>query len=468
MARRHQEETMSPQLAFANHRVATTTSLQEVLLFQEEVISPFLENSRLPNKFEVRNWMGLQNGGLTFKDLPPQEAEQLIHLLGPSAFKVLRFSPDLLTRLIQAQQTGQPIITSGGSCLLTSADKGNWKSKPIPAKVLRQQILDLPHLMQIFDASLPILCADQHVNIIEDSLFVELGHECSVPALDQAELSQLFYGEGQRHSAHFQKLLQQFGSNAQVLPTNFSDLPVAERSEQFWQSAQVLNLIRRHSRVFFNPETAGQRQVMFSFTGAWADLLREVGHIPSESCYLVVEPFHHFTEAAERDQHVKAFSDRWQIYAGFDELMTAQPYGQPGLNAGIQGAVAFLPVLTPKGMLGHTNFKLEDCCSHENAQRFLEQRKSVLAATKIPSPEDNSLFTDGINYLFHLPDCREALRWLMQQTLTLRNETNRLDKRQRKELLKAFRSNPELLSAALERYALLYRELEKLVYSFFG
>lgn len=447
----------------------TTVTLEEVLRFQTEVIFPYLEVGRLQNKLAVSSWMGLEDGGLTFDQLPKDQAQELIDLIGPSAFKVVRFSKSLLEKLQAAKKAGRPIITSGGSCLLTSADKSNWKNSPLTKEGLQSQIKNLPNLMQIFDASLPIHCADNYVNIIEDSLFTEIGHECSTPALNLDELAQLFHDEGHRHSDYSQELIWLFGSEANVLPTYFAGLPVAETSQAFWQKPEVVDEMRRSLAPTFNPEFAGQLQVMFSFTGDWADMLRQAEHIPEDCCYVVVEPFHHFTEAAERDQHTKIYSDRWKIYAGYDRLMTQHPYGKAGVNSGVQGAIAFLPALAIKGMLGHTNLRLEDCCSKEQVQLYLEQRREGLTLTKVPSPHDNTLFTDALNFLFHVPECRESLRFLMNQTLGFREEAEHLKmKKERKAFLKEKKTNRQALHSATQHYALLYGELEKLVHSFFG
>jgi hypothetical protein len=447
----------------------TNVTLEEVLSFQREVINPYLEVSRLPIKLAISNWMGLENGGLTLADMPADQAQNLIDLIGPSAFKVVRFSRNLLATLQAAKEAGRPIITSGGSCLLTSADKGNWKANPLADNELQAQIKNLPNLMQIFDASLPIHCADDYVNIIEDSLFVELGHECSTPALGLDELKELFKNEGQRHSEYFQELLWLFGTETNVLPTFFGKLPIAKASQSFWESDEVFNKMRNASLPLFDPAFAGQLQVMFSFTGGWADMLREVGHIPEDSCYLIVEPFHHFTEAADRDQHTKLRSKRWKLYEGFDNLMTRHPYGKDGPNSGVQGAVAFLPALAIKGMLGHTNLQLADCCSKEQAQLYLEQRQAELSFSRIPSPHDNVLFTESLNFLFHVPSCRASLRLLMNQTLGFRKEAEHLkNKKERKAFIKEKKIDRANLRTATEHYTLLYDELSKLVHSFFG
>jgi len=458
---------LNPKLAPQTSAINVT--LEEVLTFQKEVITPYLEVSRLPSKLEISSWMGLENEGLTLADMPTDQAQDLIDLIGPSAFKVVRFSKSLLKKLQAAKKAGRPIITSGGSCLLTSADKGNWKANPLSDNELQAQIKNLPNLMQIFDASLPIHCADDYVNIIEDSLFVELGHECSTPALSLGELKELFKNEGQRHSDYFQELLWLFGTETNVLPTYFAKLPVAKASQSFWESRAVFYEMRSASTSIFDPDFAGQLQVMFSFTGGWANMLRQVGHIPEDSCYLIVEPFHHFTEAADRDQHTKLRSKRWRLYEGFDNLMTRHPYGEDGLNSGVQGAIAFLPVLAIKGLLGHTNLQLEDCCSKEQSQLYLEQRQAELNLTKIPSPHDSVLFTESLNFLFHISSCRASLQFLMNQTLGFRKEAKHLkNKKERKAFLKEKKTNRANLRTATEHYALLYDELDKLVHSFFS
>ena len=444
--------------------------LKAVSEFKTEVLDPFLtlSQSKLPSKLESKRWMGLENGGITFADLPPDEAEELIQLIGPGAFKVVRFSSDLLQRLRDAKGKGQPIITSGGSCLLTAADKNQWKNQPLDPDDLRLSISALPNLMQIFDASLPVLCADEYVNIIEDSLFVELAQECSNPKLTSDELAQLLRNEGTRHSAHFARLNQLFKAKGRVTATHFADLPVKEHSDRFWQMTEVFSFLRRHDIRPHGGNLNAQFQVLFSFTGYWAKMLRELGRIPQDSCYLIVEPFHHFTEAGEKDERCVKYSERWHTYSAFDEIMTSHCYGQVGLNQDVQGAIAFLPVLAPKGQLGHNNLQLKDCCSALNLDEFLRQRAEVLTATKVPSPPDCLLFVDGLNYLTHKENSREALRFLTQQTVTMRAEAHTASDKERKEKLKAARTDKVNLFAAHDCYQLLYKELEDLCYEFFS
>ncbi|KKR08143.1 MAG: hypothetical protein UT32_C0003G0019 [Parcubacteria group bacterium GW2011_GWC2_39_14] len=443
--------------------------LTAVREFKNEVLDPFmaLSQSRLPNKLESKRWMGLEGAGYTFEDLPPEEAEELIQLIGPGAFKVVRFSRDLLQRLRAAKKAGTPIITSGGSCLLTAADKNAWKNSPLSPDDLRRNINALPNMMQIFDASLPVLCADEYVNIIEDSLFVELAQECSNPKLTNDELAQLLRNEGTRHSAHFTKLTALFGATAPVNATHFADLPVKEYSDRFWQTNEVFEFLRRHRIMPFGGNLNAQFQVLFSFSGAWANMLRELGRIPQNSCYLVVEPFHHFTEASEKDERCEMYSERWHAYAAFDELMTSHIYGQPGVNQGVQGAIAFLPVLSPMAQLGHTNMKLEDCCSLLNFDEYLSQRAEALTSTKVPNPPECLLFVDGVNYLYHKAECRAALSFIMQQTVAMRAEANTASKNDRKDRLKALRTNPQNLKATHACYQVLFTELENLCYYLF-
>lgn len=442
------------------------TAVQE---FKNKVLDPFLtlSQSRLHAKMQAEHWMGLERGGYTFDDLRPEEAEELIQLIGPGAFKVVRFSHDLLQRLRDAKKTSTPIITSGGSCLLTAADKNSWKTAPLSPEDLRRNVNALPNMMQIFDASLPLACADQYVNIIEDSLFVELAQECSNPKLTNDELAQLLRNEGQRHSAHFAKLNALFGTTAPINATHFADLPVKEYSDRFWQTNEVFSFLRRHKIMPFGGNLNAHFQVLFSFSGAWANMLRELGRIPQNSCYLVVEPFHHFTEASEKDERCEKYSERWHAYAAFDELMTSHCYGQPGVNQGVQGAIAFLPILSSMGQLGHTNLKLEECCSALSFDEYLKQRAEVLTSTKVPNPAECLLFVDGVNYLYHKAECRAALSFLMQQTVAMRNEANTASKNDRKDRLKALRANPQNLKAAHDRYQFLFKELEDLCYQFF-
>ena len=416
---------------------------------------------------QAERWMGLERGGYTFDDLRSEEAEELIQLIGPGAFKVVRFSRDLLQRLRDAKKMGTPIISSGGSCLLTAADKNSWKAKPLSPAGLQLVLSALPNMMQIFDASLPLVCADQYVNIIEDSLFVELAQECSNPKLTSDELAQLLRSEGTRHSEHFAKLTALFGISTPVKATHFDDLPVKEYSDRFWQTNEVFGFLRRHKIMPFGGDLNAQFQVLFSFSGAWANMLRELGRIPQNSCYLVVEPFHHYTEASEKDERCEKYSERWHAYAAFDELMTSHCYGQPGVNQGVQGAIAFLPILSPMGQLGHTNLKLEECCSELNFDEYLSQRAEALTSTKVPNPSECLLFVDGVNYLYHKAECRAALSFIMQQTVAMRNEANTASKNDRKDRLKALRANPQNLKAAHDCYQVLFTELENLCYHLF-
>jgi|GEM_PF-1826354 len=457
-------------LAQANPVVAKATAptLAEIEQFQRDVVIPFLGQSKLPSKMQSERWMGLRRGGLTFADLSNEDAAELIQLVGPSAFKVVRFSHDLLARLRDAQAKGLPIISSGGSCLLTAADKNHWKNSPLTNEELRRSIGALPNLMQIFDASLPLTCANQYVNIIEDSLFVELAQECSTPRLSESELAELLRHEGQQHSAQFAKLNGLFNCTAEVRSAHFADLPVKQHSDLFWQRPEVFAFLRHHRIMPFAGNLNAQFQVLFSFTGVWAEMLRTLGFIAQDSCYLVVEPFHHFTEAAEKDERCEKFSDRWHTYAAFDELMTAHVYGQPGVNLGVQGAIAFLPILAPKGQLGHTNLQLHECCSALNLNAYLSSRAEVLQATKIPSPDECLLFVDGLNYLYHQENCRAALTTLMQQTLQMREEAGKASHKERKEKLKALRSDPQNLALARAAYETLLAELTKLCQTFFS
>lgn len=468
---------------------------QEVRDFQSQVINNFLtadpNNTKITKLLDQTAWMGMNDQGKTVADLNDQELEKLIKLVGPGIFKIMRISPDLIFVLEQAQQAQLPIISSGGSCLFTSADTNVWRTpidqvmkiclpgeKPelptrqitgaLTAKELIKKIQQLPTLMQIFDASLPLAAADEYVNIIEDSLFALTAPKCTAPAGREKDFQRPFLKEGQRHSRQFTKLLKIFDSPSRVLSTFFSKLPIAEFNRKFWHSDQMLGHLRSNGLW---PEKAlelDRSQVMFSFTGFWADMLRQIGHIPTEAVYLVVEPFHHFTETHNGNGNGAYKSPVYRLNESFDSFCRDNPYGvTDSANSGAQGAIAFLPAVAPNAALGFSNITMTESATAASWQDYLTDRQKLLDKPLVPGLLTDKLLLDGLNFLYYDYDCRQALHNLTELGLKLLNEARQSGKKSKK-VLKAARRDPANVKLAHENHEILFNELEWLLATLFG
>ncbi|MFA4845489.1 MAG: hypothetical protein WC654_02940 [Patescibacteria group bacterium] len=71
---------------------------RDIIRFQQELLIPTLgENPR--QLLDQSSWMGFKGSGASWSDLSDEDAHELALWLGPSAYKVVRFSPDILSSL---------------------------------------------------------------------------------------------------------------------------------------------------------------------------------------------------------------------------------------------------------------------------------------------------------------------------------------------------------------------------------
>jgi hypothetical protein len=441
-------------------------SLREVVSFQDSV-SRFLSGSKVGSMLTKRNWMGMQDKSQTFGDLTKKEATALINNIGVGAFKVTRFSPGLLGTIDQAIKDGKQIVSSGGSCEVTSADNHDWRKRNLSQEDFRERMKLLPSLMQIYDASLPIKSAQTYINIIEDSLFAEFGAEFSAPSLSKEKLLELFYREGEIHSQKFQKLINEFSHQTKVESAFFSRLPIREYNERFWQMTKA-NLFAKQAGIR-SPHAISRSQVMYSFSGHWVEMLQDCGLIEKECCYLVVEPFHHFTETHNKSQFGTPGTPVYRLNSATSDFYQCNPYGVPGSeNESVAGAIGFLPVLAVDGQLGHSTITLDKSIHEKNYDVELEKRRQIMESERVVNMWDDLILADGINHLFFKRKARKAVIKLIDLSWHILEESKKQEKKKGKKneqklLRKAMRKDKEFLRISQEAHEVLYDEMETLV-----
>jgi len=443
-------------------------SLAEVLGFQAKVIDPLLANSKIASLLKQDQWMGCNGSGDNWTSLPKAEAETLVQLLGVGAFKIVRFTPQLLAVLQKALADGRPIVSAGGSCLVTAADNSQWRKAKVPFTNLTTNIETLPNLMQVTDASIPITVANQYLNIIEDSLFAQFGSVYADVNGQENILLAAFQAEGLRHSKYFDKWQKMLGSLTIFTPTNFSSLPIKEHSDNFWMQQAAWQALRQTGLRAQEAKEMTRAQVMFSFTGLWAQMLRETGLIPTDSCYLTVEPFHHFTETHNVSSMGAIDTLLFKLNRAFDLLMRANPYGH-GINSGIQGGIAFLPTLSADGCLGHCTLTTEQLPTRFNYQSEIARRKQLLEIDKVPCLTDNELFFDGLNYLYHIPECRQALIILSELWYSILEDGKKIkDKDEAKNKRKLLRGDAKNVQTVKEQHSIILDHFKQLLINLFS
>ncbi|MFA4845488.1 MAG: hypothetical protein WC654_02935 [Patescibacteria group bacterium] len=415
---------------------------QDIIRFQQELLIPALGET--PRRLlDQSSWMGFKGAGASWSDLCDEDARKFALWLGPSAYRVVRFSPDILRAILQHDR---PKVISGGSCMITSADNKQLRGDESRIKDLIQL---LPNLPQLIDPLLPILGADLHLDILEDTLFAE-NREHLIGALQE---------EGNRHTMMFQAWARLHGANAPVKPCFFSQLPVKRATAEFYQNSFFRSQVKPH---------LSRAQVEFSYTGPWADMLREQSVIPIDCDYFVVEPFHHFTET----MHVQIGlpgSHIWQMLTWTKSFFETYGYGE-GLNAGVAGGIAFIPYIEPDGRLGWDSTTTETTCHQGNARDFLNARLALCEGKRIPNLKSDALFADGLNCLYLYPECREALYDIRAVWNEIERECKPFSKDKdalvkRKNLL---RLSEDIRRVWLPPHEVLARHLEHLILSVFN
>ena len=421
-------------------------TVQEVLDFQNTVILPLLAESKVKNFLEQELLMGCAGPGLSFKDLPEEEAQELINMLCVGSFKILRFTPTLLAELKKTKQQKQPMVISGGSCLISSADNSAWRKNLISLEELRHRLEKLPTMMQITDASLPLIGADIFINIVEDSLFAEYGGVYCGLNDETKILIPDFKSEGQRHSHLFKSWQKTFGSEAVIKEALFSNLPITESSSSFWENLEKEGILACTGMTAKKINTLSRSLVMFSYTGAWVLMLKKVGLIPTESVYFVVEPIHHFAETHSQDTGAIG-SELAVLNQTFDLFFRNNPYGQNGShNSQVAGGIAFLPTITGEGRIAHGDWTLDNLPHAKNWQEEIKKYEAELQADKIPSLADDQIFVAGLNWLYQYPECRKALKNLSELWYGILAESHQCpDKKEAKNRRKLLCQDPELL-----------------------
>lgn len=412
-----------------------------ILRFQQNLLLPALGET--PTKIlQQDQWMGFGGAGLGWGDLNEKDANELAQWLGPSAFKVIRISPDLLDVI---RRPG-PKVVAGGSCLVTTADnsllnKGQLAIEDLPAR--------LPNFAQLLDPLLPIRGATLHLNILEDTLFAQR----------REHLLGAFQAQGCRHTTMLARWVALHEASAPVHPCWFSGLPVQEATNAFYSGAFFRGQI---------PRGISRAQVEFSFTGAWADLLRTQKAIPQDADYLVVEPYHHFTETMCPATGLPGSSVH-RMLAGNKRFFESFPYGQ-GLNQGIAGGIAFVPYLEPNGELGFKHTSSDMTCHQQNVEAFLLSREQILATMRVPPLASDRLFTDGLNALYVFPECLEALYGIRALWDTIEQECAGLshDRPAAKLLRDKLRASSTVLELWRPNQEVLLRHLKELILSVFS
>ena len=105
-------------IRYSDKKGEKMTTLASVLRFQNELLLPTLDQ-KYRALLDLPEWMGLNGRGSRFQDMTTSDAKEFIDWIGPAAYKVVRFSPDILITV----RSAAPIVISGGSCLITKADK---------------------------------------------------------------------------------------------------------------------------------------------------------------------------------------------------------------------------------------------------------------------------------------------------------------------------------------------------------
>ncbi|MBI4437770.1 hypothetical protein HY631_02360 [Candidatus Uhrbacteria bacterium] len=413
---------------------------RDIIRFQEELLIPTLGETPRLLLFQP-SWMGFKGPGASWADLSDEDADALAAWMGPSAYKAVRFSPDIVSTI----RRGRPTVVAGGSCLITSADNRRLKGDgAIEALIPR-----LPSLPQVVDPLMPILGASLHLNLLEDTLFAE----------NREHLMGALQAEGCRHTTAFSTFARLHGAHAPVEPCFFSRLPVTHATREFYERPFFRNQVR--------PDLS-RAQVAFSFTGPWADMLRQTRAIPEACDYLVVEPFHHFIETM-RVQTGLPGSPVHRMLTWTQRFFEAYAYGE-GENAGVAGGIAFLPYVEPDGRLGWDSTASEGTCHQGNALDFLAARRARLEVERIPALSSDALFADGLNCLYHVPACREALYAIraVWNEIARACEPVQADKDVFVERRNALRLSHEIRRAWLPPHEVLYEQLERVVMSVFN
>jgi hypothetical protein len=251
---------------------------------------------------------------------------------------------------------------------------------------------------------------------------------------------------------------------APVQPCFFSCFPVVEETEAFLRNP------------FFGrqmPMGISRAQVEFSFTGVWADMLRRHRATPQDCLYLVVEPFHHFTETM--NVKIGTFgSPVSRLLHGVKRFHETYGYGE-GLNKGIAGAIAFIPYVQCDGRLGYSTTISDATCHQDNVLTFLESRKRILSCSRIPSLSSDELFADGLNCLYLFPECRRALFEIkalwdrINDACTVPSDLQgRAYKKQIKAQKSRMRASDAVMQEWLASHKVLYKYLEYILLGVFN
>ncbi|MBU4453073.1 hypothetical protein KKH24_02345 [Patescibacteria group bacterium] len=419
---------------------------QSVIRFQDELLIPTLI-PRYAELLDLEQWMGFMGHGISWKDLTEQEADELYQWMGPSAFKAIRFSADIISII----RSSKPIVVAGGSCLITTAD-GKYTGQK--EDEISKLIKSLPNLTQITDPMLPIAGADMHLDILEDSLFAD----------HREHLLSAFQEQGQRHLHMFSRFADQHGVHGEIKPCYFSALPMQKKADEFFNG---LKSFRRAPLGFT------RSQVIWSFTGSWADTLREHGIIPRESEYLVVEPYHHFTEAMYPLND--SGSNISILLMMFKEYLLKNGYGKND-NSGVAGGIAFFPYVQADGRLGFANTTSSQTCCTGKREEFLASRLKTMDITRVPALVSDDLYADGLNCLYMFPECREALYAIHALWQHIENESTRacahiptygISVKQRRQAVKEatlkVRASHELMCTWKNQHDILYAYLTRMI-----
>ncbi len=413
--------------------------IHEILRFQREILIPAL-NPPVREALKLPEWAGFGGRGIGWEDLQQDEAQRLARWMGPSAFKVIRFSPNIIA-IIDDKTTK---VVAGGSCLITTADN---KEANKDGRDISCLIDSLPNLPQLLDPMLPMQGAALHLNILEDSLFAQ----------HRKHLMGAFMAEGCRHTTMFSTFARLQGAHAPVEPCFFSRLKIAEATEAFF------------AQPFFQgrvPSGLSRAQVVFSFTGPWANLLKKESVIPYDAQYLAVEPFHHFTEIMMR-QSGSVDSPSSVLMDETKRFFRSFPYGQDE-NEGIAGGIAFIPSMESDGRLSFAHTPTSTTCHQHNVTEFLERRKLTLSVTKIPALSSDALYADGLNALYAFAPCRNTLLDIRHLWDDIERECVQIHGRdERKRHQQQMRTSESLRHAWKQPHELLYRYMEELILSVF-
>ena len=370
--------------------------------------------------------MGHNGPGLSINELSEDDFLTLVEFCGPMIFKVLRISPGTVEAIREAKTSGRPTVASGGSCLITSANTRKWQNNGhLDITWLTNLINTLPTHDQIVDAVLNCN-ADITLDILESNLFAArvfglatgLKEETGASLLDiiakmgaqQARGMQTQYNvweralglvtaEGERHVKKLAAWNQFLGVSSDIRPAWFHELPVRKWARDFCSSN-----IRR------NFEFLDRLVVLWSFTGHWVQMLKEHGVIPADSVYFACEPFHHMTEMTSQWEGNKSTIGR--SFNQFGQIFDQYPYGMPGLNEQIAGAISFLPALNTDGRMCWATADYTTAIS----SRTIQDRLAIYdAETKKPAPlRQSQLWADSVNFLVWDQASRERIIQLVE------------------------------------------------------